>query len=106
MSHDCPKMSAAIIALVLMEIFFNIELGHILKVSGSISANTGIAFQCKMEVTVAHIVNGVTITHHPGSKPIDPAVISPEVQELTVTACLTLKYFSHALSNFCTCSPP
>ena len=60
-----------------------------------------------MEVTVAHIVNGVPITSSPGSKPIDPtAVISPEVQELTVTACLTLKYFSHALSNFCTCSPP
>ena len=62
----------------------------------SISTNIGIAFQCNIAVALALIVHGVTIISSPGSIPIAPtAAISPEVHELTVTACLTPKYFSH-----------
>ena len=72
--------------------FFSTEIGSKLNVSLSMSAKTGIAFQCKIDVAVAHIVNGEVIISSPGSIPIDPtAAISPEVQELTVIACFTPK---------------
>ena len=77
-----------------------------LKVSSSISTNTGMAFQCNIAVAVAHIVQGVTITAY-GSIPIAPtAQIKPDVQELTLTAYLTLKYSSHAFSNYLIFGPP
>ena len=93
--------------LLFLDIFLFIDSGHKLKVLGSISANTGIAFQCNIAVAVAHILHGVTITSSPGSMPTAPtAAIKPEVHELTVTACFTLKYFSQFLSNFGQISHP
>ena len=107
MSADWPKISTAKIALVYGEIFCSIDFGQILNVSGSISANIGIAFHCKIAVAVALIVHGVVIISSPGSIPIAPIAASrPEVHELTVTACLTLKYSSHFLSNSWTLGPP
>ena len=47
-------------------------------------------FQCSIAVEVAHIVHGVTIISSPGSISKEPIIdINPEVQELTVIACLT-----------------
>ena len=83
------------------------EIGSKLKVWGSISAKTGIAFQCKIAVAVAHIVHGVTITSSPGWIPIAPtAAVRPDDQEFTVTACLTPKNCSQSRSNSLTLSPP
>ena len=95
------------IALVRGEIRDSTETGSRQKVSGSISAKIGIAFQCRMAVALAHIVHGVTITSSPGSIPIAPtAAISPDVQEFTVTACLTPKRLSQSRSNSWTFGPP
>ena len=48
------------------------------------SANTGIAFHCSIDVAVAHIVQGLTIISSPGSIFNEPiATVKPEVQELT-----------------------
>ena len=71
------------------------------------SANTGIAFQCKIAVALALIVHGVTMISSPGSIPMAPtAEIRPDVQEFTVTACFTPKYSAHFLSNSLTFGPP
>ena len=53
--------------------------------------------QCKI-VADTHC-HGVTVTSSPGSYYSPTAAISPEVQEFTVIACLTLKCFSINLSN-------
>ena len=77
------------------------------KFLGSISTKTGIAFQCKIAVAVADIVQGQTKTSSPGSTSIAPiAHIRPEVQELTEIACLTPKYLQIFFSNFLTSVPP
>jgi len=65
------------------------------------SANTGIAFQHRIAVAEAHIVQGLTITSSPGLIPAAPmATISPDVAELTVTACVTLNSLSLSRSNY------
>ena len=75
------KISIAIIAFVLEEIFLRICSGDILYVIGSISAKTGMQFQCKIAVAEATIVHGLTIISSPGCTPIAPtAAIRPEVQ--------------------------
>ena len=83
-------------ALVKGVIFDSIDFGSRQNVFLSMSAKTGIAFQCNIAVALALIVHGLTITSSPGSIPIAPmAAISPEVHELTTMACLTLKNASH-----------
>ena len=107
MSADWPKMSTDMIALVCGVMFASTDAGSRQKVSGSMSANTGMAFQCSIAVALAHIVHGLTMISSPGSMPTAPtAATNPEVQELTVTACLTPKYDSHARSNSRTFGPP
>ena len=65
-----------------------------LKVSLSISANTGMAIQCIIAVAEAHIVQVETIISSPGLISIAPtAQINPEVQEFTAIAYLTLNFF-------------
>ena len=73
-----------------MLFFFFILSGLIQNVLWSISAKTGIAFQCKIAVAQAHIVHGVVIISSPGSisnAPID--AIKPDVHELSVIAYFT-----------------
>ena len=75
-----------------MFINFSILFGSILKVSNSISAKIGMAFQTNIEVAEATILQGLVITSSPGSKPMAPnAHISPVVFEFTETLYLTLK---------------
>ena len=66
--------------------------GSMLKVARSMSANTGMPFQCRMQVAVAAMVQGVVMTSSPGSMPIAPTAASrPEVQEFTAMAWRTPK---------------
>ena len=80
---------------------------HILKVSLSISAKTGIAFQCNTAAEHAVIVHVGKIISSPGSIPIAPtAHVNPVDQEFTVMAYLTLKKFLMFVSNLFTYGPP
>ena len=65
------------------------------------SANTGTAFQTKIEVAHADIVQVGTIISSPGEISKAPTEqIRPDVQEFTAIVCLTLKNFSQSFSNF------
>ena len=100
-------MSMARIALDFGDMFFIIDLGSRLKVSFSMSANIGIAPQWSMDAAQALIVHGDKIISSPGSISIAPtAHIRPEVQELTLIACLTLIFSLQAYSNSFTLGPP
>ena len=71
--------------------FFFISCGSMQKVFSSISAKTGMQFQCNIAVAVAHIVHGVTMISSPGSTlRLPTAAINPEVHELTEIAYFTL----------------
>src|SRR5687767_6390613 len=95
------------IAFVNGVMFASTDTGSKQNVSASISANTGIAFHCRIDVAVAHIVHGLTMTSSPGSIPIAPtAAMRPDVHELTLTACFTPKEDSQNRSNSCTFGPP
>ena len=51
-----------------------------------------IAFQCRIDVALAHIVQGLTIISSPGEISKAPTEhINPDVQEFTEIAYLTLK---------------
>ena len=90
-------------AFVFLVINFFMDLIEIQKESGSMSANTGIAFQCNMAAEQAVIVQVGKIISSPGSIPKAPtAQVRPVDQELTKIACFTLKNFSTFLSNFST----
>ena len=92
MSAEWPAISTDMMARVCSLILRSIETGSRQKVSRSMSANTGMAFQCRMAVALAAMVQGLTITSSPGSMPTAPtAATKPEVHELKVTACLTPK---------------
>ena len=107
MSQDSPNISTAIIAFVRFEKFFLIESREIVKVFGSTSAKTGIAFQCKTAAAQAVIVNVGNIISSPGSMSIAPTQqVSPELQELTAATYLTLKYSDQFFSNLLTFLPP
>ena len=87
----CPNISTVNIALVFLFINLITFFGSRQKVSSSMSANTGIAFHCSIDVAVAHIVQGLTIISSPGSISSAPtAQIKPEVQEFTTIAFFTL----------------
>ena len=86
-----PKISTSIIAFVFFEIFFLTSSAEMQKFDLSISAKTGMQFQCKIAVAVAHIVHGETIISSPGSTSKLPIIaIKPEVQEFTEIAYLVL----------------
>src|SRR5204862_2256529 len=71
------------------------------------SANTGMAFHTRIAVAVAAMLHGVTMTSAPGLMPAAPtAAISPDVAELTETACATPNDSAHASSNALTSGPP
>ena len=78
-----------------------------LKVFGSISANTGIKFHWRIAEAQAHIVIVGSITSSPGFRSKAPiAQLNPEDQELTVITYLTPKYLDKFFSNFLTYLPP
>ena len=90
MFDDKPEISTAIIAFVFFEIFFLIDSRSILNVFSSISAKTGIQFQCKMALAHADIVQVGNITSSPGFKSKAPkAHIKPVDHEFTEIAYLT-----------------
>ena len=59
--HAYPKTCTAIIAFVFGVIAFSILSGSIVKLSASISTNTGVHLSHNMEETVATYENGVVI---------------------------------------------
>ena len=73
-SVPSPNISATIIAFVLLVILDLIFNGSMQKLSGSISTNIGIQFQCNIDAIVALIVQGVTIISSPGSISNDPII--------------------------------
>jgi hypothetical protein len=71
------------------------------KVSGSISAKTGIPPYISGVTHVADMVSGGTMTSSPGLKPMAPkATCIPEVAEFTDTEYFTLNFLDHSSSNF------
>ena len=62
-------------------------------VSGSISANTGVAPTCRIVFAVEANVSGVVITSSPGPIPcVSSARCSAAVQELTAMQCFAPTY--------------
>ena len=70
-SGERPYRETGMIAFVREVIFRSISSTEIVKVSGSISANTGIAFAKSTHIFVLLIVSAGTITSSPSPTPAD-----------------------------------
>ena len=87
MSHGWPAKWTGTIALVLSVIFPRIFSVSMFRVSGSISASTGLAPPLTIMLTVAAKVIGVVITSSVGARPkASKARWRPAVAELKGTA--------------------
>ena len=87
-------------ALVFLLIFFFIDFGHMVHVSGSISVKTGLAPTYLTALAVATQVVSGTITSSPFliSQDLSIKCIAPVQLEVGI-AYLTLKYFLKLFSN-------
>ena len=79
---------------------------HILKVSISISAKTGIAFQCNTAAEHAVIVHVGKIISSPGSIPIETAHVNPSRPRIYCYGVFNIKKFLMFVSNLFTYGPP
>ena len=105
-SADCPYNWTGIIALVFSVIASSIFEGSSVKVSGSMSTNTGFAPVYKMELPVAANVNGVVITSSPSPIPAAKrATCNAEVPELVAIPYFAPTYFANSSSNSITLGP-
>src|SRR6478735_5814114 len=100
-------MSTATIAFVRGVMSFSTDAGSRQNVSGSMSANTGIAPLTSAQTAEADIVYGLQMTSSPGPTPAAvTAALSAEVAEFMAIACLAPTRAAQAASRLRTRGPP
>ena len=105
-SAGWPKMCTGRMALVFEVIFLRMLAGSRQKLSGRMSANTGVAPTISMVSAEAKNVNGVVMTSSPGPMPSARSdKYNESVPLATPMACFTPTYPANSFSNACMCGP-
>ena len=105
MSHACPPKCTTMMARVRLLRLRAIDSTSILRVSGSMSAKTGIPSLYRMAWFVETKVIGVVITSPPATSSTFRARCSAAVAELSATACETPMYSAKRRSNSAVLGP-